>query len=54
MEYDISIEAKKLLNGVKMGMPFSSLTDDEKIIIRKIYGPKWFETVGLTSEDQAE
>lgn len=49
--YDIEIRAKELRSAVKSGLPFSELTDDEKMIVRKIFGPEWYKEIGMNSED---
>ena len=50
--YDLEIEARKLRNLVRAGHPFKDLTEDEQMIIRKFYGNRWFEDIGMTSEDE--
>lgn len=46
----IDRKAKELLLTVKSGLASSDLTDDEKVILRNQYGPKWYELANLESE----
>ncbi len=48
---DVNKEARKHLNAVKLGLPFKNLSDDEKMLIRKIYGKEWYKEIGLESEE---
>jgi hypothetical protein len=47
---DLHQSAHEILVTVKSGLSPNDLSDDEKIILRKAYGPKWYEQAGLESE----
>jgi len=50
--HDVEMDAKKHYNALRAGLPFSSLTDDEKMVVRKFYGEKWYLELGMTNENE--
>jgi hypothetical protein len=43
-----------VIEGIKAGLHPSDLSDDEKILLREVYGEKWYERFGYEEKDLKE